>query len=729
MTPSLIVVALGAVGAVAGTGMLAARCVRAPRLFLVAWTVALFGLAVALAGQTLGDLAGYSGLTFRAIELGGQAIGPLALGLGLVEIVGRSVPARFAMRLATAAIMVVVLVILGTDPLNPNITFTKRWPDPAIVYQIVPKGLIELVAAVTMVTAVLTALVVLIRRNRGRQRAEVVQPALTAAAAAAFAALPGVNMAGHLALPAKDLFAASGALAAALIVFAARAAEHRGLLEAVPDRAGRPGQRTDRPGGGPRQQRGYSDDDHADGGRDRAGMPGGGYDGDDRDSDGVYPGLAALAAEPPGSAGGSGWPGGRGGPGRHGDADAYGDGRYDTGPYRDSGPYDPGQSDSDLYDSDLHDSDLYDSGPYTDAGPHTDPGRHTDAHYADAGRYEGTDGETGRHHQPDRYDDGAGAPDRGYAYRDENGDPDSLGGGARQPGHDRHRSLFGQITIYTLVEERVDEFDQLTEHVVEQVRAGEPGTLVYIVHAVPTAPLQRILYEVYQDHQAYDEHRATPYIGRYEADRRRCVLATNVIELDLRQAKVSPFPSFSTISDLLSESGIDLTGVTRSARGQARDRDPGRPGPGGPAAGDRSHPDRYSGGPYPAGPYQAERYQDGPYRGDPYQGAPSPGDPYQGAPQPGDPYQDRRFHGGPHPDDPYREGRYPDAPYRDAPHREAPYRDGPHRDAPYPDAPYPDGGWHDQPPAPGYYPPGEGPADEPGYQGWAELRREDSGSP
>ena len=303
MTPSLIVVALGAVGAVAGTGMLAARCVRAPRLFLVAWTVALFGLAIALAGQTLGDLAGYGALTFRAIELGAQAIGPLALSLGLVELVGRSVPARFAMRLATVAVIVVVLVILGTDPLNPNVTFSKAWPDPAVVYQLVPKGLIELIAVVTMVTAVLSALVVLIRRNRGRQRAELVLPALLAATAAAFAALPGVNMAARLGLPAKDVFAVSGALAAALIVFAVRAAEHRGLVGPVPDLDDQHGQRGDRPGGGPRQERGYSGDGYSDGGRDWAGVAGRRYDGDDRDEDGVYPGLAALAAEPPGSAG------------------------------------------------------------------------------------------------------------------------------------------------------------------------------------------------------------------------------------------------------------------------------------------------------------------------------------------------------------------------------------------------------------------------------------------
>jgi len=136
--------------------------------------------------------------------------------------------------------------------------------------------------------------------------------------------------------------------------------------------------------------------------------------------------------------------------------------------------------------------------------------------------------------------------------------------------------LFGQITIYTVLDERIDDFDRMTERVVEQVRANEPGTLVYIAHAVPTAPMQRILYEVYQNRAAYDDHLQRPYVARFEAERRAMVLATNSIELGLQQAKVSPLPSYSAISDILSESGIDLTGVTRAGQ-------QGAPGTGAPA--------------------------------------------------------------------------------------------------------------------------------------------------
>jgi hypothetical protein len=84
MAASLIVVALGAVVAAVGTGGLTARCSRAPSIFLVVWTAALFCLAVALAAQALGYLAGFSDIVFRCTEIAAQALAPLALCLGLV---------------------------------------------------------------------------------------------------------------------------------------------------------------------------------------------------------------------------------------------------------------------------------------------------------------------------------------------------------------------------------------------------------------------------------------------------------------------------------------------------------------------------------------------------------------------------------------------------------------------------------------------------------------------
>ena len=99
--------------------------------------------------------------------------------------------------------------------------------------------------------------------------------------------------------------------------------------------------------------------------------------------------------------------------------------------------------------------------------------------------------------------------------------------------------LYGRIAIYTLLDAGVEEFDRLAEQVVEQVRTGEPDTLAYVVHGVPSAPLQRILYQLYADRAAYDWHQERPYVADFEARRRPLVLATNVIELGVRQAKVA----------------------------------------------------------------------------------------------------------------------------------------------------------------------------------------------
>jgi hypothetical protein len=54
--------------------------------------------------------------------------------------------------------------------------------------------------------------------------------------------------------------------------------------------------------------------------------------------------------------------------------------------------------------------------------------------------------------------------------------------------------------------------------------------------------MQRILYEVYRDEGAFDEHRRQPHIQQFERDRTPYVLATNVIELGVRHAKFTPVP-------------------------------------------------------------------------------------------------------------------------------------------------------------------------------------------
>jgi quinol monooxygenase YgiN len=104
----------------------------------------------------------------------------------------------------------------------------------------------------------------------------------------------------------------------------------------------------------------------------------------------------------------------------------------------------------------------------------------------------------------------------------------------------------GLIAIYTLLEDKVADFDRVADEAAEQVRAQEPDTLVYVIHTVPKAPMQRIFYEIYRDRAAYERHEQQPYIKRFVTARRPFVLATNVIELRVKYAKISPLVQAET---------------------------------------------------------------------------------------------------------------------------------------------------------------------------------------
>ncbi|HET7012894.1 MAG TPA: antibiotic biosynthesis monooxygenase [Streptosporangiaceae bacterium] len=708
---ALLVVALGAVVAAVGTGVLVARSTNRPRIYSVAWALALFGLAIGLSAAALGYLAGFGGVLFRAMEFGTQFIAPLALVLALVETTGKSLGSRFAMRLAVAGVAVIALVVLGTDPINPDVTFSTAWPDPTKYYQLAPLTVLGLLTLLTAVTAAGTIGVLTVRTRRdGMPRAES-RPVMFTALAALAVVLPGLvwlaekGLSVNLPIPAEYLFALCSTLAAGLIWYAARMAGKRDLSPLAASSASRRDDRDRRAGDDwddPREHRRYETGEfdqygsarHDDYGEDRYADSRSSPRYDEPVSTAMYPGLAALAAEAAG-------PGDDvvrfGEPGEFIHTGAI-DNRLGT--YDDSGQYDADEV---------------------------------------GGRAGGYDEDSGVFY----------ADDTGYGFS--RVDPD--GGQAPgwddlpdQRGGDPRGELFGQITIYTLIEGRADEFDRLTEWVVAQVQSKEPDTLVYIVHAVPTAPLQRILYEVYRDRDAHEEHLNRQYVITYEVEQKPFVLATNVIELGLQQAKVSPLPSISAISDLLSESGIDLTGVTRPApqapprvppvrsaqpgtamatrpyqrppaldrssvsdprHGDRRPVEPQYPDQQYP---DRQHPDRqypdrrypdqqYPDQQYPDRQYADPRYAD-PQHSDPRYGDPRYADPHQADPRyPDSQYQDPQYQ-----DPQYQDPRYQDPQYHD-PQRPAPrYMDQHHADPPYDDRHH----------------------EDPHQAGWVEIRGEDS---
>ena len=193
---SLFIAGIGAIVAAVGAGVLLARCFRAPRGDLIAWSVALLGLLISLGSQAIGHLTGFDAAMFRAMELGGQVIAPLAVVAGLTEVSGRTVAVRFCARLYLPAIALVAIVILSLDQLS-QAAFTKSWPNPAVFYQLPPAYvLMFVIGPVTALIAVIAVVTVQLRAQHPAWRAA--RPAvLLAGGAGPGAGLPVPGSAGR----------------------------------------------------------------------------------------------------------------------------------------------------------------------------------------------------------------------------------------------------------------------------------------------------------------------------------------------------------------------------------------------------------------------------------------------------------------------------------------------------------------------------------------------------
>jgi len=482
MSISFGAAAVGALAALVFAGLLARRCIRAPRIATVALLLAAAGLTVALGAQAAGYDRGFGQATFRAVQLGAQLVAPLALTWALAEFTGKSMGARFASRLALGAVTVIGGVVLATDPLS-NAGFSRAWPAASLHYQLIPNGVLKFIGGVTALAGVIALIVTGVRARQSEGWRTLF---LAVAASAAGVALTDVM---RVKLPANSAYAVLCAAAAALAWFAAgRASAVR--LESL--RSG--GYAWDEDTGSFMRYRGEDTGDY-------------GY-GDD--SGGYRPYRRV---------GGPAW---------------YGD---DTGGFR-----------RDATDTDLR-------GWFRPGGEDGAGGPQTDAPggYGSYGTSGPGTGEVARDMPPGQvpYSQAGDAPaQRGRNGPGGNGAPVETGDvlpvlGEYHPLPDSMSAadtarLYGQIAIYTLLDEAAEDFERLASEVVEQVKAREPDTLVYVMHGVPAAPMQRILYAVYRDAAAFDRHERQPYIRQFEEEREPYVLATNVIELGVRHAKFIP---------------------------------------------------------------------------------------------------------------------------------------------------------------------------------------------
>ena len=471
----------GTLLAAVGTIVLVVRFARAPRADLMAWALATAGLTVALAAQTLGYRRGFDPAMFRAVQIGAQMVAPLALAWGITEVAARSVPGRFMARLALSALFAVSAVILSIDPLAAQ-PFGLSWPAASVHYQFPSSELLVLIAAVTVVIAVVGVILAAVRARGNRAWRD----GFVAAGVAALAAFATEGLAVHL--PANSAYLALTLLAAVLAVLASVLA---GRFRPAALRA--PAGSADDAGWGPPGEGGARDS--------------GRYGADD--SLGLY--RDSGQGRYPAAAGGYGGTGGYGG---------YGDADY-------------GGPDADY------------EGPVTGAfeGPVTGELERPVTRGFEGPDTGGFDGPVTGAFDPLYLQNGLAGQgdDRPYGVDAGHLPAEPAGPAADEPAEEFDLArLYGQIAIYTLLEHGAGEFDRLAEQVVEQVRAHEPDALVYVVHGVPSAPLQRILYEVYADRAAYDDHTRQSYVREFEVGRLPLVLATNVIELGVRQAKVSP---------------------------------------------------------------------------------------------------------------------------------------------------------------------------------------------
>ncbi|MYS94800.1 MULTISPECIES: putative quinol monooxygenase [Streptomyces] len=98
--------------------------------------------------------------------------------------------------------------------------------------------------------------------------------------------------------------------------------------------------------------------------------------------------------------------------------------------------------------------------------------------------------------------------------------------------------MFGLFVRFTCKdEEAAVAFDDLVTRTGEQIRANEPGTVIYTVHRVDGRPLERVFYELYRDKDAFEEHESKDYVRAFLSERDRYLSATEVDRLDFVSGK------------------------------------------------------------------------------------------------------------------------------------------------------------------------------------------------
>ncbi|MEV0830712.1 putative quinol monooxygenase [Nonomuraea rubra] len=474
----------GALLAAVAAGALIQRLRDEPEGWLIAWTVAVVGLCLSLGVIGLGYLAGFGGVTFRIYQVTGSLIAPLWLAIGLVQLLSEKAPPRFLAWLFGIALTFVSTVIMVWDPLKTE-EMGASLPTASTHWNVPPAYL--LIGAHSAAVLVMLAMLVVAGlkwRNGDEYDTDNLHATVVIVPS-------GLALVGAMRFPVPGLFTT------ALLAVAAAAVWYTVLRPLAPyedddeddfddDREERSPRREER--SQRREERPVALEEHRMTPGDRPMFR------DEVPQQGGHRGVPepVPAADPqPGPPRRSSGLGDLVAEYRAGD-EGYRQREVDYAA-RMSAPLDDGPSTGYIM-----------NGAPPMSPPMAPPAPATGAVYPGADLF-----------SPAQQQPGSGRPSP---------------------------HIYGLLTVFTIVDGAGEAFDRLAEATVEAVRRGEPDTLVYACHAVKSAPLQRIVYELYRDEVAYRDHQRQPHVERFVNERQAMVLATNVIELDVNAAKVVPLP-------------------------------------------------------------------------------------------------------------------------------------------------------------------------------------------
>ena len=81
--------------------------------------------------------------------------------------------------------------------------------------------------------------------------------------------------------------------------------------------------------------------------------------------------------------------------------------------------------------------------------------------------------------------------------------------------------MFGLLVTFTIKQELISEFDAYLDSLIEKMKCNEPNTLLYVSDQITDIANQRLLYELYKDHDSFMEHESQPYIKGFLLERNK----------------------------------------------------------------------------------------------------------------------------------------------------------------------------------------------------------------